>query len=91
MNTPVDKLRPYPLRDGSFFNRIPGNKLPGYHHLVPSGQKPFLPFVHQIDSTSAGGPLPPNEVGPVSAVIGRDELLLVREFRSKSGGSISRK
>jgi len=31
------------LRDGSFFNRIPGSKLPGYLHLVPSGQKPQIP------------------------------------------------
>jgi hypothetical protein len=31
--------RTVPLRDGSFFHRIPGNKLPGYHHSVPSGQK----------------------------------------------------
>ena len=27
------------LRDGSFLKRIPGNKLPGYVHLVPSGQQ----------------------------------------------------
>jgi hypothetical protein len=26
------------LRDGSFFNRIPGSKLPGYLHSVPTGQ-----------------------------------------------------
>ena len=27
-----------PLRDGSFFGQIPGNKLPGYDHLVPTGR-----------------------------------------------------
>src|SRR5260221_14586770 len=27
------------LRDGSLFERIPGNKLPGYDHLVPPGQR----------------------------------------------------
>jgi hypothetical protein len=26
------------LRDGFLIARIPGNKLPGYDHLVPSGQ-----------------------------------------------------
>ena len=26
-------------RDGGVFGRIPGNKLPGYHHVVPTGQK----------------------------------------------------
>ena len=39
-----------PCGDGSFFKRIPGNKLPGYHHLVHSGQKPRAP-VRKIDST----------------------------------------
>ena len=38
LNKRVDQLRPYPT-GGSFFKRIPGNKLPGYHHLVPSGQQ----------------------------------------------------
>jgi len=27
------------LRDGSLFERIPGNKLPGYDHSVPPGQR----------------------------------------------------
>jgi hypothetical protein len=36
------------LRDGCFLGRIPGNKLPGYHHLVPYG----------TDPTSAAGRLP---------------------------------
>src|SRR5260221_14351934 len=27
------------LRDGSVFNAIPGNKLPGYDHSVPPGRK----------------------------------------------------
>jgi hypothetical protein len=40
-----------------FCKRIPGSKLPGYDHLVPSGQKAFLRPFHKIDSTS----LPPFE------------------------------
>jgi hypothetical protein len=28
------------LRDGSFSYSIPGSKLPGYYHSVPTGQKP---------------------------------------------------
>src|ERR1700749_3642995 len=28
------------LRDGSFLSGIPGSKLPGYYHSVPTGQKP---------------------------------------------------
>ena len=31
------------LRDGSFFARIPGNKLPGYDHFSPSGTKSDSP------------------------------------------------
>jgi hypothetical protein len=31
---------------------FPGSKLPGYLHLVPPGQKPFLRPVRKIDSTS---------------------------------------
>jgi hypothetical protein len=33
-----------PYGDGSVFARIPGNKLPGYDHLVPPGQSPTTPF-----------------------------------------------
>jgi hypothetical protein len=40
-----------PLRDGSFLKRTPGNKLPGYLHLVPSGQTPQAP-VHIFDFAS---------------------------------------
>ena len=29
------------LRDGSFIGRIPGNKLPGYLHSVPTGLSPL--------------------------------------------------
>jgi hypothetical protein len=39
-------------RDGSFFKRFPGNKLPGYLHLVPLGQMPILRPVHKVDTTS---------------------------------------
>ena len=37
MKEPVDQLRPYPT-GRIFFKLLPGNKLPGYLHLVPSGQ-----------------------------------------------------
>src|SRR5258707_14217974 len=33
------------LRDGSLFAWIPGNKLPGYDHLVPPGQTHLRPYV----------------------------------------------
>jgi hypothetical protein len=35
---PVDPIIPS-LRDGSPFGTVPGNKLPGYHHSIPSGQQ----------------------------------------------------
>ena len=28
------------LRDGRLFGHIPGNKLPGYYHSIPPGQRP---------------------------------------------------
>ena len=35
----IDSTSPYrSLRDDSPFDAIPGNKLPGYDHLVPTGQ-----------------------------------------------------
>jgi len=37
------------LRDLSFFKRIPGNKLPGYDHLVPTGQ-PTSPRVYTFST-----------------------------------------
>jgi hypothetical protein len=37
------------LRDGSFSCGIPGSKLPGYYHSVPTGQKP-PDTVHQINA-----------------------------------------
>jgi hypothetical protein len=56
---PVDPI--IPSRDGSRVRTVPGNKLPGYHHSVPSGRrilghrfrdnKPPLP-VHIFESTS---------------------------------------
>src|SRR5215471_2878109 len=47
---PTQSYRSLTGRFGFF--RIPGSKLPGYLHFVPSGQKPFLRPVHKIDSTS---------------------------------------
>jgi hypothetical protein len=38
------------LRDGFFVWHTPGNKLPGYDHSVPPGQK--LTTVHEIEATS---------------------------------------
>ena len=40
------------LRDGSFLSGIPGSKLPGYYHLVLSGQTAFPRPIRKIDSTS---------------------------------------
>jgi hypothetical protein len=40
------------LRDGSFSCSIPGSKVPGYDHLVPSGQIAFPRPIRKIDSTS---------------------------------------
>jgi hypothetical protein len=34
-----------------FSGCIPGSKLPGCYHLVPSGQKSSLTLVHKIEST----------------------------------------
>src|SRR6266404_4407564 len=34
---PWVRIRPS-LRDGFSIESVPGNKLPGYHHLVPTGQ-----------------------------------------------------
>ena len=51
MNTLVDQLRPYPTGRVAL-QSIPGNKLPGYHHLVPSGQQTGQTRVHIFDSTS---------------------------------------
>jgi hypothetical protein len=42
------------LRDGSFLGHIPGSKLPGYLHLVPSGQQTIPTGVHIFESTSFG-------------------------------------
>jgi len=38
------------LRDGSFVEPIPGNKLPGYLHLVPSGQQTSPTPVHIFEA-----------------------------------------
>ncbi len=51
---PVDPIIPS-LRDGAPFGTVPGNKLPGYHHSVPSGQQPPLP-VHIFESKSLRSP-----------------------------------
>src|SRR5260370_5329884 len=39
------------LRDGFFGWHTPGNKLPGYDHSVPSGQRLSTP-VHEFDATT---------------------------------------
>src|SRR5580692_2159445 len=33
------------LRDGILIGPVPGNKLPGYHHLVPPGQTHLRPYI----------------------------------------------
>jgi len=40
-----------PLRDGFFVWHTPGNKLPGYDHSVPPGQRPSTP-VREFDARS---------------------------------------
>ncbi|MBV8215435.1 MAG: hypothetical protein JOZ08_19665 [Verrucomicrobia bacterium] len=36
------------LRDGSCFGHSPGNKLPGYYHCIPSGQRIGLALIRKI-------------------------------------------
>ena len=38
INQPWVRIRPS-LRDGFSIGRVPGNKLPGYHHSVPPGRR----------------------------------------------------
>jgi hypothetical protein len=45
----LSSYRPYGT--GRLFAQIPGNKLPGYLHLVPPGQRYLIP-VREIDATS---------------------------------------
>jgi hypothetical protein len=53
-----------PYGTARLFKHIPGNKLPGYYHLVPSGQKPLLrnlsakstPHQGEVGSTSTACP-----------------------------------
>src|SRR5260221_12432851 len=42
INQPWVRIRPS-LRDGFSIESVPGNKLPGYDHSVPSGQSPDSP------------------------------------------------
>jgi len=43
-NTTIPRQRSYrTLRDGIGVAPVPGNKLPGYDHLVPAGQSPTPP------------------------------------------------
>jgi hypothetical protein len=51
-NLSVDQLRPCPTGRAFFANASPGSKLPGYDHLVPSGQNAFPRPIHKIDATS---------------------------------------
>ena len=49
------------LRDGHlFWGHIPGNKLPGYLHLVPSGQKNSRTPVRKIEATPLRRALTPD-------------------------------
>src|SRR5689334_22548012 len=43
----------------SLFERIPGNKLPGYHHLVPPGQTHLRPYVTRMRGFVLGAWPPP--------------------------------
>jgi hypothetical protein len=56
-NVPSHPIIPFPTGRVRFLPS-PGSKLPGYDHLVPSGQNAFPRPVHKIDSTSpAPGPI----------------------------------
>jgi hypothetical protein len=49
----LDPITPS-LRDGSLFERIPGNKLPGYDHSVPTGQQGRYPCGTQTRHSTEG-------------------------------------
>src|SRR5260221_14458503 len=55
-----DPIIPYPYGTVPVFAPIPGNKLPGYFHNVPTGQRHLTP-VHEFDSAS---PLEDEETTP---------------------------
>jgi hypothetical protein len=48
---PIGPNHTVPYGTGSVFAPIPGNKLPGYFHNVPTGQR-HLALVREFDSTS---------------------------------------
>jgi hypothetical protein len=87
---PVDLIIPS-LRDGAPFGTVPGNKLPGYHHSVPSGQQPPLP-VHIFESKSLRSPgfddEDENEVSPYQSTSGLRSRES-RRFTASVGGNFS--
>ena len=70
--TPIAPNHTVPYGTVPVFARIPGNKLPGYDHLVPSGQSPEV-----LTGTSSRLPYPddfPNLIGfspltPISSLV----------------------
>src|SRR5258707_9256389 len=50
-----DPIIPYPYGTVPVFAPIPGNKLPGYFHNVPTGQRHLTP-IHKFGATSRVGP-----------------------------------
>ena len=44
INQPRGKDQTVPYGTELFLQRIPGNELPGYDHLVPTGQNPTVPI-----------------------------------------------
>ena len=44
VSTPIGPNHTVPSGTVPFFARIPGNKLPGYHHSVPPGQRRSAPI-----------------------------------------------
>ncbi len=60
MKSTIGKDPTVPYRTDSRLNLVPGNKLPGYDHLVPPGQSPVFP------SGQAVGVLLWYQIGPVT-------------------------
>jgi hypothetical protein len=67
-NTPIGPNHTVPYGTVSVFAPIPGNKLPGYLHSIPTGQKPYRPIgIDQLPARYRKGIAPPGFQGPAAA------------------------